>query len=54
MHRSRIADEARGDEILVSAVVKQLAESAGDGEFAEPREVELAGLAGKHGVYRVV
>jgi len=35
-------------------VVKQLAESAGDVDFAEPREVELAGLAGKHAVYKVV
>ena len=51
---ARIADEARGGEILASAVVKQLAESAGDVDFAEPREVELAGLAGKHAVYKVV
>ncbi len=51
---ARIADEARGGEILASAVVKELAESAGDVDFAEPREVELAGLAGKHAVYKVV
>ena len=38
----------------MSAVVKQPGESAGDVEFAEPRKVELAGLAGKHAVYRVV
>jgi class 3 adenylate cyclase len=51
---ARIADKARGGEILASAVVKQLAESAGDVDFAEPRELELSGLAGKHAVYRVV
>jgi class 3 adenylate cyclase len=51
---ARIADEARGGEILASAVVKQLAESAGDVDFADPREVELSGLAGKHAVYKVV
>jgi class 3 adenylate cyclase len=50
---ARIADEARGGEILASAVVKQLADSAGDIDFGEPREVELSGLAGKHAVYRV-
>jgi class 3 adenylate cyclase len=50
---ARIADQARGGEILASAVVKQLAESAGDVDFADPREVELAGLAGKHAVYKV-
>jgi class 3 adenylate cyclase len=51
---ARIADEARGGEILVSSVVKQLADSSGDVTFQEEREVELAGLAGRHAVYRVV
>jgi class 3 adenylate cyclase len=51
---ARIADKARGGEILASAVVKQLAESAGDVSFEDGREVELAGLAGPHAVYRVV
>jgi class 3 adenylate cyclase len=50
---ARIADEAAGGEILVSSVVKALTESAGDLEFSEPREVELAGLTGTHVVYRV-
>jgi class 3 adenylate cyclase len=50
---ARIADQAVGGEILVSSVVKALAESAGDLEFSDPREVELAGLAGTHVVYRV-
>jgi hypothetical protein len=34
--------------------VKQLTESAGDVAFEDERQVELAGLAGKHAVYRVV
>jgi class 3 adenylate cyclase len=51
---ARIADQARGGEILASSVVKQLTESAGDVGFEEGREVELAGLAGTHAVYKVV
>ena len=51
---ARIADEARGGEILASSVVKQLTESAGDVGFADAREIELAGLAGHHSVYKVV
>ena len=51
---ARIADQARGGEILASSVVKQLTESAGDVGFEDAREVELAGLAGTHAVYKVV
>lgn len=51
---ARIADEAGGGEILASSVVKQLTESAGDVSFEDAREVELAGLAGTHAVYKVV
>ena len=51
---ARITDEARGGEILASSVVKQLTESAGDVGFEDAREVELAGLAGTHVLYRVV
>jgi class 3 adenylate cyclase len=51
---ARIADKARGGEILVSSVVKQLADSSGDVSFQEEREVELAGLTGRHAVYKVV
>jgi hypothetical protein len=38
----------------VSSVVKQLTESAGDVGFEDAREVELAGLAGTHALYKVV
>jgi class 3 adenylate cyclase len=51
---ARIADQARGGEILASSVVKQLTESAGDLQFENEREVELDGLAGTHRVYNVV
>jgi class 3 adenylate cyclase len=50
---ARVADQARGGEILASAVVKQLTESAGDFDFTDAREVELAGLTGTHTVYTV-
>jgi class 3 adenylate cyclase len=51
---ARIADQARGGEILASSVVKELAESSGDVIFEDPREVELAGLAGPYAVYKIV
>ena len=51
---ARIADQARGGEVLASSVVKQLTESGGDIRFEDEREVELAGLRGPHTVYRVV
>jgi len=51
---ARIADQARGGEILASRVVKDLTESAGDVSFENEREVELEGLAGTHRVYNVV
>ncbi len=51
---ARIADEARGGEILASSVVKQLTESAGDLHFENERELELDGLAGTHRVFNVI
>jgi class 3 adenylate cyclase len=51
---ARIADRARGGEILASSVVKQLTESAGDLHFENERELELEGLAGTHTVYKVL
>lgn len=50
---ARIADCARGGEILASAVVKQLTDSAGDFSFEQERQLELDGLTGTHGVYKV-
>ena len=50
---SRIADEAQGGEILVSSLLKELTESAGDIRFGEGREVELKGLSGGQRVFIV-
>src|SRR6266404_3438037 len=50
---SRIAGEASGGEILASALLRELTESAGDIQFEAARYVTLKGLAGTHQVYRV-
>jgi class 3 adenylate cyclase len=50
---ARIAQHARADEVLASAVVKQLAESAGDIGFTDERVVELKGM-GEQVVFSVV
>ncbi len=50
---ARIADQARGGEILASGVVKQLTDSAGDFVFEQERQLELNGLAGTYSVYGV-
>jgi class 3 adenylate cyclase len=51
---SRVAGKAVGGEILVSSLLRQLVESSVDAAmFGEPREVELKGLSGTHGVYAV-
>jgi class 3 adenylate cyclase len=51
---SRIAGQARGGEILVSSLLKELAESAGDIAFGEPRVAELKGFAVPHTMFPVV
>jgi class 3 adenylate cyclase len=50
---ARIAGEAEGGEILVSSLLKEVTESAGDIEFGERREADLKGLAGRHRVFQV-
>jgi len=47
----RIADLAAGGEILVSSLLKQLVESAGDLAFDAGRSVELKGISGTHRLY---
>ena len=49
---ARIANEAKGGEILVSSFLRELTESGGDIAFGEEREVELKGL-GRQRVYQV-
>src|SRR5262245_33540005 len=51
---SRIAAEASGGEILVSALLRDLTETAGDIRFEAGREVALKGLEGTHRVYPVL
>ena len=50
---SRTAGEAGGGEILVSALMRELTEQAGDLHFGVGREVVLKGLEGTHRVYPV-
>jgi class 3 adenylate cyclase len=50
---SRIADHAQGGEILVSSLLKELTESAGDIRFGEGRDVKLKGLKGKQRIFGV-
>ena len=50
---ARIASQARGEQILVSSLLKALVESSGEFAFEEGQEVELKGLAGSHQVFEV-
>ena len=50
---SRVAGAASGGEILVSALMRELTESAGDIRFDTARDVVLKGLAGTHRLYPV-
>jgi class 3 adenylate cyclase len=45
---ARIAAEARGGEILVSALVREKTEPSGAFTFGDPADVELKGLSGMH------
>jgi len=47
---TRICDQARAEEILVSSLTKELTDSSGDLIFSDNREVELKGL---NGTFRV-
>jgi class 3 adenylate cyclase len=51
---SRIAGKARGGEILVSSLLKDLTESAGDIQFGPARDVQLKGLSGNHRLHDVI
>lgn len=50
---SRVAGAASGGEILVSSLMRELTESAGDIRFGAGREVVMKGLGGTHRVYPV-
>ena len=51
---ARVAGQAAGGEILVSSLLKELTQSAGEFAFGDGRKVELKGISGKHSVYEVV
>jgi class 3 adenylate cyclase len=50
---SRIATAARGGEILVSALLKELCASTGEFDFDRGQEIELKGLSQPHRVFSV-
>jgi len=50
---ARVAGQAQGGEILVSSLLKELTDSAGDLAFGAGREVELKGLSGTQTVLSV-
>jgi class 3 adenylate cyclase len=50
---ARIGSQAKGGEILVSSLIKELSASVGDVMFGETREVELKGIAEKQRVVEV-
>ena len=50
---SRIAAQAQGGEILVSALLKGLVESAGDVRFGDARDVDLKGISERQRVFQV-
>jgi class 3 adenylate cyclase len=50
---SRIATAARGGEILVSGLLKELCASSGEFDFDRGQEIELKGLSQPHRVYAV-
>jgi class 3 adenylate cyclase len=51
---ARLADQAQGGRILISALVKEIIESSSEFTFDEGREMELKGLPGTHRVYEVM
>ena len=51
---SRIAGKASGGQILVSSLLRDLAESAGDVRFDDGHEASLKGLSGSHRLYSVL
>jgi adenylate cyclase len=50
---ARVAGEAEGGEILVSEVVRDAVDAAGDIEFDDGRDAELKGFSGSHRLYAV-
>lgn len=51
---ARIADQARGGEILVSSLVREIVEARGDLRFGPVREASLKGISGRHQLHPVM
>jgi class 3 adenylate cyclase/tetratricopeptide (TPR) repeat protein len=51
---ARIAALARGGEILVSSIMHDLTENAGDLRFSEGRDVRFKGLSGSYRIYEAI
>jgi class 3 adenylate cyclase len=51
---ARIGAQAHGGEILISRLLKELTESAGDLQFGQGREVTLKGLSGSYELFPVL
>jgi class 3 adenylate cyclase len=50
---ARISDQARGGEVLVSSLVREIVEPRGDVHFTDSRTVTLKGLSGTHLVHSI-
>ncbi|MDP2674150.1 MAG: protein kinase [Dehalococcoidia bacterium] len=50
---ARVAGQAAGGEILVSSLLKELTESAGEFTFGDGRAVGLKGISGRHRLFEV-
>ena len=50
---ARVAQQAVGGEVLVSAAVKERTEDESSFSFSAPRTIELKGIEGVHEIYRV-
>jgi class 3 adenylate cyclase len=48
---ARVAEKARGGEVLVSSLLRELTEGAGDFHFDGGRQAELKGLSGSHRLF---
>jgi class 3 adenylate cyclase len=53
MIAARVGSQAQGREILVSALVREIASARGDLTFGEARQVTLKGIEGEHLVFPV-
>ena len=49
---ARIVKAARGSEILVSSLLRELAAGGGEITFGDPRDVDLKGIAGTQRAFR--